>query len=309
MIKNFPEFSYLSSISPKYLIDVTDRFEPYSDFNFVSLFSWDTEDNTQISLLGNNLILKMDDYGDNKRFLSFIGDENVTNSINILLDYLRIDSTLQQCLRLIPKSVVDAVTDNSLFKITEDINNNDYVLSTEESINLPGGKYQNKRKSINRFVRTYENRVKIKILELENKDNIYNIKKLLDKWILNKANNEVIIESDIDAINKILINFSFLKGYCDLECMAIYIDEILVGFCIYELLEKGWAISHFGKCDNTFLNLYEYMMTIVLRELNSRNYAFLNYEQDLGIPGLRESKSSSIPTKFLYKYTVSRGIK
>ena len=91
--------------------------------------------------------------------------------------------------------------------------------------------------------------------------------------------------------------------------MAIYIDDILVGFCIYELLDNGWAISHFGKCDNTFLNLYEYMMISVLRELNSRNYTFLNYEQDLGLPGLRASKSSSIPTKFLYKYTISSGTK
>ncbi|MDQ5885762.1 MAG: uncharacterized protein QG628_159 [Patescibacteria group bacterium] len=309
MIKKFPEFSNLSSISPKLLIDITDEFEPYSDFNFVSLFSWDTEENTQISLLGRNLILKMDDYGDNKRFLTFIGDENITNTIDILLNYLKTDSTLQQCLRLIPKVVVDAIADSSLFKITEDIDNNDYVLSTEESIDLPGGKYQNKRKSINRFVRTYEDSVKIKILELDNKDNHNNIKKLLDKWIQNKGNNEVIIDSDIDAINKILKYFSFLKGYCYLECMAIYIDDILVGFCIYELLDNGWAISHFGKCDNTFLNLYEYMMISVLRELNSRNYTFLNYEQDLGLPGLRASKSSSIPTKFLYKYTISSGTK
>ena len=77
MIALFPEFSKID-ISHRYEIEaITSKFEPYSDFNFVSLFCWDTDGSAAVSVSNDNLIIKIPDYINGIPVYSMLGDSKI----------------------------------------------------------------------------------------------------------------------------------------------------------------------------------------------------------------------------------------
>lgn len=73
MIPEFPQFKVLE-LSDKGDIEVfTKKFPPYSDFNFVSMWSWDIKGDMRISQLNDNLVVRFTDYLTGNPFFSFFG--------------------------------------------------------------------------------------------------------------------------------------------------------------------------------------------------------------------------------------------
>ena len=62
MIPQFPEFKSLELSDKKDIESFTKRFPPYSDFNFVSMWSWDIKEEIRISQLNGNLVVRFTDY-------------------------------------------------------------------------------------------------------------------------------------------------------------------------------------------------------------------------------------------------------
>jgi hypothetical protein len=81
------------------------------------------------------------------------------------------------------------------------------------------------------------------------------------------------------------------------------VEKELVGFSISSIINKEYLLCHFTKGNIKYVGVYEYML---------KNYGahavniaqFMNYEQDLGLPGLRFSKNSFRPSSFLKKYVI-----
>ena len=87
MIPEFPQFKKLELSDRKDLEKFTSKFPPYSDFNFVSMWAWDTKGEMQISQLNGNLVVQFTDYINGKPFFSFLGDSLVLDTIKTLLDF------------------------------------------------------------------------------------------------------------------------------------------------------------------------------------------------------------------------------
>ena len=68
MITNFPNFKKLGLEDKPLIESFVKRYLPYSDFNFVSLWSYDTDNSYEISYLNKNLVIKQDDYITNEPF-------------------------------------------------------------------------------------------------------------------------------------------------------------------------------------------------------------------------------------------------
>ena len=62
MITQFPDFKPLELFDKKYIETFTVQFPPYSDFNFTSIWAWNTNDKFQISNLNGNLVVLFYDY-------------------------------------------------------------------------------------------------------------------------------------------------------------------------------------------------------------------------------------------------------
>ena len=81
--------------------------------------------------------------------------------------------------------------------------------------------------------------------------------------------------------------------------MLFSVEEIPVGFIIGEPLMREMFVLHFAKADIQYKGIYQFMYQEFAKAAS--NYRFLNWEQDLGEPGLRQAKKSYAPQHLVKK--------
>lgn len=283
----------------------TSNFKPYSDYNFTSIYCWNTDDQAEFTFYNDNLILKMPEYNTDQVTFSLLGTTKIDETIHELSRHTQSTTGISDTLKYIPDIVIDKINQYASYRVYEDIDNNDYILSTDEAIKLEGAKYSNKRKKINKLLSSIGKDIKICELDLKNAKHIDEIQYINQQWKQESNSNMFIDVSDIKAIHKLLDNYSNLSKSLQIRCIGIRVNSVLEAYCIYELLEQNWAITHFGKALKTHKGMYEFMMVELLRYLNKEGVKYVNYEQDLGIPGLRENKQNAKPIMYLKKYCIS----
>jgi hypothetical protein len=78
----------------------------------------------------------------------------------------------------------------------------------------------------------------------------------------------------------------------------------MVAYSIYEIRDD-YAIGHFEKALKEHNGLYDYLKHTTAKELHEKGVKYINYEQDLGIVGLRQTKLLLHPEHYLKKYSIS----
>ncbi len=77
----------------------------------------------------------------------------------------------------------------------------------------------------------------------------------------------------------------------------------MLGFTMYEIISNNYAISHFAKADKKHhAAICDLLNWEEAKILHSQGIKYFNWEQDLGIPGLRYSKEKYKPAFFLKKF-------
>lgn len=300
MISLFPAFKKLELSDKEEIEKITFNFPPYSDFNFVSLYSYDVDSDAQISILNNNIVIKFRDYISNEPFYSFLGNTNVIDTAKELL-YLSEKENAMRQLQLVPQSVIDA--DNRLdqfFSITEDPDNHDYILSVNELSEFAGGKYYDKRNLVNRFKKNYPN-FEVKVIDLN--DSVIK-QEIIDMFFIWEERSQKIKEDtqhEFKAIKRLLNTSESLSLYSQ----GIYIDDRMIAFTIKEIIQHPYSIIHFEKCDKSYEGISSILRQESAKFLRANNIEFINYEQDLGIEGLKKAKQLWRPVHFLKKYIIS----
>jgi hypothetical protein len=85
--------------------------------------------------------------------------------------------------------------------------------------------------------------------------------------------------------------------------MCVFVDGLLRGFTVFEQVTKEYAILSFQKADKSYPGIFEFLNHSIALYLHKRGCMFMNMEQDLGIPGLRQAKRKYDPT-YLKKYSI-----
>lgn len=300
MIPSFPKFKRLTLADKNTIEQYTKQYPPYSDFNFVSLWSWSTHESTYISTLHKNLVLRFHDYITHEPFYTFIGTKKVNATIKELMNFAQ-DKSLPPNLKLIPEISLQTAP-KSLFTnytVIEDRDNFDYVYLIDHAVRLRGNKLGPKRNFINRFKNSYQ--FTHKVLDLTDPDHQQDILRLFEVWRKSRSRDPMEVQNELAAIKRV---FKFLH-FPNLLAVGVYIDGRLVAFSINEILSHGYSTNLFEKGDINFEGIFPYLRHITATYLAERGCQFLNHEQDLGIPGLRKSKLSYCPKFFLKKYTIS----
>jgi len=275
----------------------TDRFTPYSDFNFTSLWSYNTSNDAEFALADKYFVIKMRNYITNDFIYSFLASENCFEIASALLKRC-LDEGLENKLNLVPEQSIDkSLLDSANFIIEEDRNSFDYILSTEKASRLEGATYENKRKHTNQFSNNYP-KCKIKLSEQIEQEESQKIKLLFDKWALSKTEEEV--EHERIALNRLLESRQDLN----ISNLGIWDSDQLIGYALVEKINQ-YAMGHFMKADSLYKNIYDTLYLELSRYLFQSGVVHLNYEQDMGIEGLRSAKMSWHPIGFLKKYTIS----
>lgn len=293
MIAKFPDFSILDLEHRSEIEAITSRFEPFSDFNFVSLFCWNTGGSTKISILNSNLVINLPDYLTEEPVYSILGDAEIVRSLEAVL-------AITPILQMVPEIVVKKILHPEKFIIKEDENHFDYIYSLEDQAHFPDGKFKEKRKKANRFSRKYEGRYELIEIDFKNTNHSTALKETFQQWAeaKHKPENEVISEKK--AIDRLIDNAASLN----LLGLMIKVDGRSAGFSITELSSPVSAVYHFHKTLPRFDNLDVFLTRETAIRLKARGGVTINWEQDLGIAGLKSSKQSYKPIHLLKKFTV-----
>ncbi|HVW66632.1 MAG TPA: phosphatidylglycerol lysyltransferase domain-containing protein [Candidatus Peribacteraceae bacterium] len=299
MIPKFPKFK---KIEPTDKIDAeifTQRLLPYSDFNFVSLWSWDIHGKVRLSELNGNLVVRFIDYLSGEPFYSFLGENKINETIDVLLKH-SIDEGLPAELKLIPEDAA-LLADKEKFEVREDRDNFDYVYSIEELKNMEGKKFQKKRNQISNFLKQYPD-ANAAILNLEDPKIYDSIISLYEKWITLKLSKEDSFESHEEMMLKRLLSAT---KHFKLLGVGIFVENKMIAFFLNELTESEHVIAHASKIDAEFIGVNSYLMKKNAEILYSFDKKLFNYEQDLGLQNLRDAKSRFRPTLFFKQYCLT----
>ncbi len=298
----FPNFKDLNLQDQNIFKNKLEPFDPYSDFNFISFYSWNTADEHKFSILNDNLVICLSDYVSGAPVFSILGTNNIAESLNELISYSRTISG--STIKLIPQVVADVAYSNDKFNFSEDQNNSDYIFSLQELAELQGKKFASKRHSAQKCLNENSSLEIVEISEIDF-EIIKQIKRLVMDWQESKktAGDTTDHSAENTAIS-ILLETKELHNQLRVTCA--YLNKELVGFSIDELLPKKYVLSHYFKVDTSIRGLSELLNKTVAKNLSLYGYELWNWEQDLGIEGLKKMKLGYRPTKQLKKYQLSR---
>lgn len=299
-IPKFPEFKKLEISDKSNFYEFTKNYPPYSDYNFVSLWSYDIENDTLISNLNGNLVIRLRDYITNEPSCSFFGDKKVIETIQELISYAE-GQGINAELKLIPELNLEhhKMYIGSHFNLKEDRDNFDYIFSLEKISQLKGSEYSGKRNKISKFIRE-QSKAELKLINLKDLDNHKHLLYVFSHWGEYRETEDTAHE--YKALKRLLANTKHL----DLTCLAVLIDRKVEAFTITEILPHKFSIAHFTKADPKIGGIFEFLYKSMAEALVKKGCLYFNREQDLGLQGLRTAKLSWRPIKFLKKYSISK---
>lgn len=290
----YPKFAKLSLEHQTDVSNFTDNFECYSDFNFLSLWSENINDEFEVSSLNENLVVLFKNYLVKKPFLSFLGCNDVKNTISELLTISKKEG-YSNFLKLIPEIDIQGFKKTEDFKICEDVDQFDYIYSIKELASLEGESFKHKRNNINKLFRIHPN-CRIKITTRPTSQDIQELFELANTWMGVSKDKYKRVQS----MERALLNFKLFN----IEIVMIYLDDRIIAFEIHE--KRGsYAMGHFKNCNPSLKVAEDYLMKEVAKHLLADGFSYINGMQDLGLPKLRYAKSLWRPSYFLKKYLVS----
>jgi len=296
MIPEFPEFKKLELSDKKDVEGFTSKFPPYSDFNFFNMWCWDVHHKMKVSQLNKNLVVLFSDYicGDN--FLSFLGNNKVMETTSKLISFSE-TKFHKNFLKLVPEDVfLNFKLSN--FIVSFDRNSFDYVYLVEHLANMKNWTQNTCGKRIRNFIKTQPNYI-VKhslISEISHGEH----KEMFQKWAKTKKINNHIELNEYKAFERIL-----KISDKNLRLVSIYKDQVIIGFTVYEIVSKDYAISHFAKADKEYNSaIYDLLNWEEAKYLHTIGIKYFNWEQDLEISGLRYAKIKYKPAFFFKKLII-----
>jgi len=300
MIPQFPNFKNIDLADQVAVENLTQSFPPYSDYNFISMWCWNTENDISYSLLNGNLVVEFSDYTTRKNFYSFLGNQEFDQTVETLFKYIDETEPEIRQLKLIPESTILNSSPIN-FKIYADRDNFDYIYSVEKIQTFPGSKLAAKRNYAKRFKKYYKSEVRILDLTLEKTGE--QVKELFFLWVMQKDIPLIEAQHEFMAIDR----FMNLSDFSRILPLGIFIENTLCAFWFLEVLNNGYAMSHFQKAKTVeYRGISAYLMQQGAAILAQKSVQFINNEQDLGIDGLREGKKDYAPVNYLKKFIIGK---
>ncbi|SIQ52775.1 hypothetical protein SAMN05920897_11061 [Alkalispirochaeta americana] len=177
------------------------------------------------------------------------------------------------------------------YTIQEDRDNFDYLYLRTDLAELAGKRYHKKRNHVNAFINNYL--YDERPLTPENREDALSI---LERWQASRED-----RNDYIAAREALERFQEL----DLRGYLVYVDNEPAAYTLGEPLMKGRSfVVHFEKALDHYRGIYQFINKAFATIL-PRHYTWINREQDLGDPGLRQAKMTYRPWGFVKKYRVT----
>jgi len=284
------------------------KFPPVtSEFTFTNLYMWRNFYGLNFIEWKEHLLLfsrdifkkKKDSASGNKNSLYFfppIGPNPIEIIISLFKDFK--DLEFHRVSEIITNTIQNNADYQKLnLQILEDRDNWDYVYEAENLKSLPGNRYRQNRRWLNKFLENYK--YEFKILT-ENEVSL--AKKLQLEWcILRQCEDDESLKEEELAIYDALNNYSTLGFHGALIC----VDDKRVAYTFGEMLNAETLVIHVEKAHMDYEGAYQAIGNLFLKN-DFKNVLYVNREQDLGVPGLRRAKESYKPLRMEKKSIIYR---
>jgi len=188
---------------------------------------------------------------------------------------------------------------NGLWTCMADRDQADYVYSVEELASLPGKSHHKRRNRLNKFLDSINNNYTYEEFDDRHAEGCL---ETADSWCGIRCS----IERPSTYVETVAAKTAVLnRDELGLRGGVILLDGKIKAFCLGEELNPETFVMHFEKSDPELDGL----AALINRDfcLNSlKGYKFVNREQDLGEPGLRQAKESYRPVFLTEKFRVRR---
>jgi hypothetical protein len=222
------------------------------------------------------------------------------NSIQIIIELFESEKFLE--IHRVPESILSSLetrdeTSSLNIKWKDDRDNWDYVYEKDKLISLSGRKLYQKRKWLKLFRENNDY-----VFYLCSKERLEDCKQLQIEWCdMNECKKNPDLEEEHKAINYARINYEELK----FKGGILYVERKPIAYTLGEKLNQDTAVIHIEKALAEYQGSYQAINNLFLKYC-CEDVKFVNREQDLGDPGLRQAKSSYNPHHMVKKSIIYR---
>ncbi len=302
MIPAFPQFKHLELQDFGEVSGYISQYRHYSDWNIISLWSWNSGQTCRVSLLHKNLVIEMAHYVSQKKVYAFLGPHRTQQTINKLAQHA-FEQTGSAKIHLVPESALTpALLAHPESKIRLDRDNFDYIYSLNLLRDMKGAKYRGKKNFVNRFVRSYEKSCSVLELDISNPQHISSIQEMFQRWETTQKKSRSETQFELNAVMTLI---KHAAHFPDLITIGLYVKDVLVGISINSRTDDDYATNHHELADVSYIGSFQYLRLKTAEVLYQKGYRHINFEQDLGVPGLRRAKKSWRPVKYMRKATIT----
>jgi hypothetical protein len=294
MLPQFPEFKYVDLSLRNTFNDFLKRYPlEASEYNFTNIFAFRKAYNFELTVLYDNLII----FRNAEPFSVFcpVGTSLMPRTLEEIFSYLK-TRTKDPCLERVPESFVDAFLKGNRNIISmEERDHFDYVYLVKDLAQLRGNKFHDKKNKINKFKSMYQYKYETLTPELVEECLAFE-----HDWCEERDCEKYPgLEKERCAILQMLNNFSALS----VRGGIIRVDNRIVALTIGERFLKDTMVIHVEKANADMPGLYQVINQEFIGH-EAGDCTYVNREQDLGIEGLRQSKMSYNPLRFVKKYKI-----
>ena len=278
------------------------EYEPYqnviecSELTYIMLFSYDEEYPFYIRKVKNALVILEEDYiKDVFTTIIPLEEEKLPEVLTEVVDTIR-RMGLTTRIGSLSKRYADLLEHHPYVAgVSYDRDYSDYVYDISQYLDLKGKENSHKRRDLNRIKAEFQN------IRVENfvpiKENIELLIGIIQKWCDGYECEKCVYGCERDMIRRVISSDLVEHLYASI----MYIDDVPEMMAIAETI-KDTCYLYYKKSANRIQGSFYYFEYEFLKSLSGVRY--VNFEEDMGLPGLREYKMRRRPVKMIHKYTL-----
>lgn len=266
---------------------------PASEITFESLFCWRESEQTQKCIIDEGVILSFLDNDDLRAFypplvkkredfvpvMCKIAEYCLANGMDIYIE------------RLTKKQFEAAAEINVAgCRMIKCRSHFEYLYNPSDLIDLTGKNYKSKRNFVNGFLAEYD--YEFLSYDKSMRDEIL---LLVKKWGKDCESHDFNVECS--AIKIALENLEILNLHCD----VIRVDGKIIAFAVGYINHANIGVVLFEKADIEYRGAFQVINNFFAKKY-FENCVCVNRQEDLGLEGMRTSKTSYHPIGFAEKY-------
>lgn len=208
------------------------------------------------------------------------------------IEYIQTFISKETCLYPIPEKWITLFQEDSSRMIQKD-EDSDYLFSKDKLASYPGRHLSKKRNLVKQLFEDHSVRI-----EPLTKPLVKDALAVLDHWH-QELRNVLNQENDYDSCREGLELIDILN----LSGRLLYVDDIPTGFTLGERISTNCYTIHFCKVSPLIKGAYQQLYKDIAAQ-QDETCEWIDLEQDLGLPSLRQAKHSYLPDIMLKKWRI-----